>query len=185
MNQKSCKIKDCNKASRTRGMCQMHYLRFWKHGDALMINSNSHRCPVSERIKKKTEINEHGCWIWTGKKNPNGYGIIQVNNTQIGVHVVAYELKFGKLPQGFIVCHKCDVRDCVNPDHLFSGTHKHNSFDMISKNRCKPPNKRLSPISAAAIRRSTLTPLQISSQFNITRQHAQRVQKGQSWRTVV
>jgi len=141
--------------------------------------------PVHVRLSSKTTKSPNGCWIWGGKTNPNGYGIMQINKTQVGVHVVAFELANGKLGPGKIVCHSCDVRNCVNPDHLFSGTHADNMADMVRKNRTAPPGKKLCPSSAMEIRRSNLSAKQISKLFNITTQHALQVKKGIAWAAIV
>lgn len=76
--------------------------------------------------------------MWTGKTERNGYGRFQVGgkgSPQIGAHRYAYELHFGPPPEGLVVMHKCDVRNCVNPRHLAVGTHTDNMADMIAKGR--------------------------------------------------
>lgn len=73
-----------------------------------------------------------GCWIWTGAVDNNNYGRFGVNGK---AHRISYELYNGKINDGLLVCHKCDVRQCVNPDHLFLGTQYDNMRDMIIKGR--------------------------------------------------
>lgn len=55
----------------------------------------------------------------------------------IAAHRVAYEQKFGLIPPGMAACHKCDVRACINPDHIFLGTHDDNMRDMVAKGRAR------------------------------------------------
>lgn len=97
--------------------------------------------PSSERrFHKSYEIvSESGCWIWTGADRGNGYGCMMEDNILISAHRKSYEMYYGAIPSGMIVCHRCDVPSCVNPDHLFIGTHKDNHDDMAKKGRNNPP----------------------------------------------
>ncbi len=82
-----------------------------------------------------------GCWLWTGALGNNGYGRIGVGFKNEGTrgtgqaHRVSYETFVGVVPGGMDVCHRCDVRSCVNPDHLFIGTRLDNVHDMMRKKR--------------------------------------------------
>jgi hypothetical protein len=76
------------------------------------------------------------CWLWRGHKN-KGYGLFAEDGLKARkrVHRFSWELHNGAIPGGLLVCHKCDVRCCVRPDHLFLGTHQDNYDDMVSKGR--------------------------------------------------
>lgn len=89
-----------------------------------------------DRLFEKVEkITESGCWVWTGAMDSAGYGRMAFNNRIDGAHRVAYQLFIGPIEKGLFICHHCDVKLCVRPDHLFAGTQKHNIQDCVRKGR--------------------------------------------------
>lgn len=90
----------------------------------------------------KEEFKEHivefeGCWLWHGSKKFDHYGVITLpNKKRQAAHRFSWELFNGPIQAGLLICHKCDRGPCVNPDHLFLGTHKDNMLDMVAKGRC-------------------------------------------------
>lgn len=71
-----------------------------------------------------------GCHIWQGPLKPSGYGCLQYQGRIWLAHRLAWMVKHGPIPKGMILCHRCDVRRCVNPDHLALGTRANNNSDI-------------------------------------------------------
>jgi ribosomal protein S27E len=81
------------------------------------------------------ESSSQWCWLWTGGTYKFGHGNFITHNKKTGAHRFSYEIHKGIIPKGMYVLHTCDVPACVNPSHLFLGTHEDNIIDMAKKNR--------------------------------------------------
>jgi hypothetical protein len=102
------------------------------------------RIPLEDRFWTKVDkcgpVPEHvpelgPCWLWMASRFAGGYGRIDVNKHSKVAHRVAWGLVKGDIPDGLLALHRCDNPPCVNPDHLFLGTHKDNTQDALSKGR--------------------------------------------------
>jgi len=121
------------------------------------------------------------CWIWEGSRNENGYGMFSLNECQT-THRISWTLKFGKIPKGKWILHKCDNPPCVNPDHLFIGTHTDNMKDMSKKGRTGGLKKRGFAIGKPSIggnqEMDKLSDREIKTVMS-------RVDDGENWKDVI
>lgn len=124
-----CSISGCDRPASCRGWCHTHYTRFWRHGDPSV---GDWRQRFEAQIHRATS-----CWIWTGPRFKSGYGRASQGSKKRRAHRVAYEIFVGTIPDGMHVLHKCDNPPCVNPEHLFLGTHIDNMRDMEAKGRAR------------------------------------------------
>lgn len=98
------------------------------------------RGPLIERVKRfySPVLGDGECWLWTGCLSKAGYGRIGAGGVKGGTvyaHRVMWEIHRGPIPKRLFVCHHCDTPACVNPAHLFLGTHRDNMVDMYKKDR--------------------------------------------------
>lgn len=148
---------------------------------------------MPERFWQKTvPIPEAGCLLFTGCVDVIGYGRFPYMGEN-KAHRVAWILAHGQIPEGMKVLHKCDVRSCVNPSHLFLGTQKDNVQDCLSKGRHRStprfgesnPMSRLKAHQVQQIKKDiSLGASQISQAiaYGVSPMTISRIVRGESWK---
>ncbi len=143
--------------------------------------------PAGERFDEKVARVASGCWLFLGMGTHNGYGLFSVGRKTTTAHRFAWERVHGRIPQGLEICHTCDVRRCVNPEHLFAGTRLDNMRDCKAKGRQQKGERhysvKLDREQVAQIKRRAGTASQstIALQFGVSQQLVSRVILGKHW----
>lgn len=136
-----------------------------------------------------------GCWIWKGAKDSNGYGHINFGRRlrHQRTHRISYLMHVGS-PGRLLVLHKCDVRACVNPDHLYLGDHRDNTIDSIKRKKFvylrgqDNGHSVLSDKSAAFIkshykpRHARFSGAALAVKFDVARSTIYAIANNQNWR---
>jgi len=128
------------------------------------------------------------CWNWTAAKYGTGYGHFSIGGRGRPAHRVSYELHKGKIPKGMLVCHRCDNRVCINPDHLFLGTAADNAADMRAKKRESHPfgadhgRALLTAADVVAIRAAVgVTQKELGEKYGVGARQIRFIRSGKSW----
>ena len=170
-----------------------------QHGEYKSMDKNKLKLSIANRLAKYSSRNESsGCLEWHGYKDVYGYGVLLVSTDGIKknkkAHRLSYEQANGAIDQGKLVCHKCDVRNCIEPTHLFLGTIADNNKDMMQKGRFRSgkqnnngernPNAKLTSKQVDSIKvlfQYGITQKQISNSLSLHRSTIQRIASRKNW----
>lgn len=131
------------------------------------------------------------CWEWVGSLSVRDYGRMKVCGKLVQAHRLSYEIANGAIPDGIFVCHKCDNPKCVNPSHLWLGTHRDNMQDARRKGRQYAPGARIgegnpcSKLTWGEVREIRAargrTQLSLAREYNVSQGRISSVRLGKSW----
>ena len=144
---------------------------------------------IAERLDYHAmpELNT-GCWIWMLADDGGGYGLLQVKGKSLKAHRLQWERFNGPIPEGMRVCHHCDVRCCVNPDHLFLCTHRENMEDAARKGRIprgeKAVHSKLTADQARAILKDERSSRVIGLDYGISKTSVCDIKIGKNWKHI-
>ena len=142
-----------------------------------------------------------GCWLWIGTlRGANQYGTIKVDGKNMAAHRYSFQTFRGAIPAGMVVCHRCDTPSCVNPNHLFLGTHADNEADKVRKGRQSrgdqhrtalahlnrhgenSPQAKLTWEIARSIRKDKRPRRVIADEYGVSRTLIANIKLGKTWR---
>lgn len=195
---KSCLVPGCDRKIRRKSTyCSMHKRREERHGFAGFQNPKRTVGDVVTRFcsKYKVQVNtEKECWRWIGGINKSGYGTFLGGELGSLAHRVSYSIYVGKIPEGMHVCHTCDNRWCVNPNHLFLGTNAENMADRDKKGRqahlsgAMNGNAKLNNTQVARIKKmlkeTNITQAELAKRVGVSQSNISDIARGKIWKHV-
>lgn len=136
-----------------------------------------------ERIEGKYQVDENGCWLWTGDKL-KGYA----NVSKVGrVNRLMFRHKYGPIPPWLFMCHHCDVKACINPDHLYLGTNADNMRDKRIRDRAKGERSSINKLNDDQVKAVRylleigLTQARVATLFDISQANVSCIKRGVTW----
>ena len=140
-------------------------------------------------------INDNGCFICTSHARSKGYPLSWFDGKKTRLNRFVYQQMFGEIPEGHVIRHKCDVRECINPEHLETGTHKDNVHDAIERSRRLPikgeknKNSKLKETDVIeikkALRNKTHSNYKLAEIYGVSDMTIRKIKKGTMWAHVM
>lgn len=200
----ACSFTGCRRRCFSKGLCRTHYWQQYVGRELTPVRFHAKGLTPKARFDRLWQRNDaNGCWEWVGAMHPQkGYGMFWYSATikNMYAHRAAWVLYNGDIPDdpGHVyrtlgVLHTCDNKRCVNPDHLFLGTHADNIHDAIDKyghrNGHAPvgeqhPFAKVTDDIVRAIRASTLSQAALGRQYGISRQTVGEIRRREIWKHV-
>lgn len=193
---KICKIDGCDSPYHSMDLCKHHYLKNYRYGTPTPegIYRGMRQKSDTDRFHEKyiPEVNT-GCWLWCAGTFRDGYGKIRINGKFLKAHRYSYEIHYGEFDKTKNICHKCDVKPCVNPQHLFMGTPLDNTRDKIKKGRARYHRgeechtARLAEYEVKEIRdyyKSGISSKFLAQKYRITKGHVWGIVTRKRWKHV-
>lgn len=151
---------------------------------------------LESKFWKRVKIMPSGCWEWTGIRHRNrtthnyGYGILQVgprdHRKNLRANRISWELHYGPIPEGMFVLHKCDNKQCVNPEHLELGTSQKNIQDAYDRGLKRKgedsPCSKLTKKQVEEIRNSMLTNKSLAEIYKVSQSRISNIKNYKGWR---
>lgn len=196
-----CTIPRCTKKHAANGLCQAHYGLLRKHGDPLHKDRPTFGMTIEQAFRHYMPDSPppapspvEGCWIWQGPTHGSGYGTFRSEGVERKAHRTSYELFNGPIPDGMLIRHTCDVRNCVQPGHLIVGTIADNNRDMMERGRNRQPHgsrngsSKLTEAQVVLIRREyaskRISQQSLADRFGVTQTCISSIVRRQWWTRV-
>lgn len=147
---------------------------------------------IFQRVGASYDVDDNGCWVWAKSKDKDGYGVLYAREngkfSKFLAHRISYMLHVGDIPAGYLVCHTCDNPSCINPDHLFLGTHADNHKDRNQKERQSKGEEhgraKLTEVDVLEMYRlhhDGVSAYRLSLMFGISSTQAWEIVNGKAW----